>query len=196
MRRRWPRRRARSLLVVVVLALLALLRWWQDQRPGEPGLPGERPSATRPAELPTSPGSAEDLPPGEYRVARVVDGDTLLLENQARVRLLGVDTPETVRPDSPVEPWGPEAAAFTRSFLGKQAVRLEFDRERVDDYGRYLAYVWIGDRMLNEELLRAGLGRALLRHPYAESRKRAFRRAQQEAQSAERGIWSDSAPAR
>ena len=70
--------------------------------------------------------------------------------------LMGVDTPETVKEDTPVQPWGPEATQFTREFVGdgNSDVRLQFDRERTDRFGRYLAYVWVGDRMLNEELLR------------------------------------------
>lgn len=130
--------------------------------------------------------------PGEYRVRRVVDGDTLLLDNDDRVRLLGVDTPESVKPDTPVQPWGKEASDFTRQFIAATGnrIRLEFDQERTDDYGRLLAYVWVGDRMLNEELLRAGLGRALLRHPYAQERKDRFKAAQRAAQQQQLGIWS------
>ncbi|MBX7169092.1 MAG: thermonuclease family protein [Pirellulales bacterium] len=130
---------------------------------------------------------------GAYRVQRVVDGDTLLLDNDQRVRLIGVDTPESVKPDTPVQPFGKEATAFTRQFLaaGQNRVRLEFDQERTDDYGRLLAYVWVGDRMLNEELLRAGLGRALLRHPYSQAMKDRFKAAQQDARRQRLGIWSD-----
>ena len=54
---------------------------------------------------------------------RVVDGDTLLMVGGARVRLEGIDTPETVREDYPVEPWGPEASAFTKEFVRKRAAR-------------------------------------------------------------------------
>ena len=100
-----------------------------------------------------------DLPEGVYQVRRVVDGDTLLLRDGNRVRLMGVDTPETVKPDHPVEPWGAEATAFTRNFVAAGPVRLAFDRVRLDRFNRYLAYVWVDDKLLNEELLRAGLAR-------------------------------------
>jgi len=127
----------------------------------------------------------------ECRVARVVDGDTLVLaEGNERVRLQGVDTPETVKPDWPVEPWGPEAARFTRGLLEGGGARLEFDAERRDKYGRLLAYVWVGDRMLNEELLRAGLARATLQYSFSPAMKERFRRAEDEARAARRGIWS------
>src|SRR5690606_24563738 len=66
------------------------------------------------------------------QVERVVDGDTLLLADQTRVRLQGIDTPETVKPDTPPQPWGQEATEFTRAFLAAGPVRLEFDRERTD----------------------------------------------------------------
>lgn len=132
----------------------------------------------------------EALPEGRYRVARVVDGDTLLLANGARVRLIGADTPETVKPEHPVEAWGPEATRFTRQFVAGGEVRLQMDREKVDRYGRFLAYVWVGERMLNEELIRAGLARARLEFRYAPSMKTRFRKAEEEARQAQRGIWS------
>jgi len=129
------------------------------------------------------------LPSGTCRVERVVDGDTLLLWGGDRVRLIGVDTPETVMPEHPVEPFGREATQFTRSFLAAGEVRLEFDRQRLDRHGRHLAYVWVGERMLNEELLRAGLARFEPEYHYSETVKRRFRRAQDEARAAQRGIW-------
>jgi micrococcal nuclease len=143
-------------------------------------------------DLSFSPTPPESLSEGTYAVQRVVDGDTLVLANQARVRLIGVDTPETKHPDLPVEPFGPEAAEFTRRFVADAggSVRLEFDRERVDRYDRFLAYVWAGDRMLNEELVRAGLATAATQYRYSEAMKRRFRRAEDEARAAGRGIWS------
>jgi micrococcal nuclease len=114
----------------------------------------------------------------------------LLLEGGTRIRLLGVDTPETKIPDQPPEPWGPEASDFTaRKVTGKQ-VRLEFDRERFDQYGRTLAYVYVGDLFLNEELIRQGLSTAQLQYPYRSDMKRRFLNAEQEARAQRRGIWS------
>jgi micrococcal nuclease len=139
-----------------------------------------------------APSSPDTLAEGTYAVRRVVDGDTLLLANGARVRLIGADTPETVKPNAPVEPWGPEASQFTRDFMdqGHGEVRLQMDSERVDKYGRFLAYVFVGDRMLNEELIRAGLARAKTQYHYSESMKTRFRRAEEEARRESRGIWS------
>jgi len=128
--------------------------------------------------------------PGPYLVERVVDGDTLLLEGGARVRLIGVNTPETRHPNLPVEPLGPEAKAFTRKHVEGRHVTLKFDRERRDAYHRVLAYVYLGDWFLNEELILAGYSRAETRFPFSEVLKRQFRRAEQKARDAKQGIWA------
>jgi micrococcal nuclease len=125
-----------------------------------------------------------------YRVQRVVDGDTLLLTDGTRVRLLGVDTPETRHPNLPPEPLGFEASAFTRQHVEGRTVSLQFDRERRDRYHRVRAYVYLDDWMLNEELIRAGFSRAETRFPYSSAMKRRFREAEQEARDNNRGLWA------
>jgi micrococcal nuclease len=139
-----------------------------------------------------APAAPEQLEEGTHEVRRAVDGDTLLLVSGARVRLQGINTPETVKPDSPVEPWGPEASQFTKDFIetARHRVRLTFSLERKDRYDRFLAYVWDGDAMLNEELLRAGLAYARRDYHYSDAMKRRFTQAQEEARRAGRGIWS------
>jgi micrococcal nuclease len=138
------------------------------------------------------PATTETLPEGMYAIERAVDGDTLLLDDGRRLRLIGVDTPETVKPDTPVEPFGPEAARLTREFIDEAGgnVRIQFDREKEDKHGRLLGYVYHGQRMLNEELLRAGLAEAELGYPFSPTMKSRFRGAQSEAQRARRGIWA------
>jgi micrococcal nuclease len=141
-----------------------------------------------------APAVPDRLDEGIHRVRRVVDGDTLVLDSGARVRLQGIDTPETVLEDVPPEPWGPEASQFTRDFVvqaGNQ-VRLTFSLERKDRHDRFLAFVWNGDVMLNEELVRAGLAHARLRYRYSDAMKRRFAKAEIEARDARRGIWSTS----
>jgi len=162
-----------------VLAAIGLLAAWRLVTPTPP--------VNRPP--------PDVLEEGEYALDHVVDGDTLLLSNGARIRLIGVDTPETVRPEHPVEPWGPEATEFVKAHTAAGAVRLQFDKERKDRYGRFLAHVFApqengSEIFLSEELLRAGLGRALLRYPYSVAMKRRFREAEDEARRAKRGIWS------
>jgi micrococcal nuclease len=134
----------------------------------------------------------ESLDEGLHRVRRVVDGDTLLLESGARVRLQGIDAPESVRPDSPVQPWGPEASAFTKEFIADagQQVRLTFSLERKDRHDRFLAFVWNGDVLLNEELVRAGLAHARLDYRYSGPMKRRLAAAEKAARAEKRGIWS------
>ena len=128
-------------------------------------------------------------------VVRVVDGDTLIVRLDGReetVRLIGVDTPETVHPTIGVEPGGPEASAFTKRLLPPgTTVRLELDVQERDRYGRLLAYVYLPDgRMVNAELLRAGLAQLLTVPPnvrYVDL----FTRLQREAREAGRGLWAE-----
>ena len=141
---------------------------------------------------PQHPASPTPLPEGTRRVERVVDGDTLMMEGGIRLRLQGIDAPETVKPDSPVEPWGPEASEYTRTFVAQadSRVGLTYSNERLDQYGRHLAFVWHGERLLNEELVREGLAHARLGYRYSDTMKRRLAAAQEEARRERRGIWS------
>ena len=131
---------------------------------------------------------------GDYLVERVIDGDTLVLAGGTRVRLIGVDTPEMSATRQPSDPLALAATGFTRGHVAGQMVRLELDRERIDRYGRTLGYVYRGDWLLNEELIRAGLSRAELHYPYSAAMKRRFRAAEETARSRRAGRWQ-SAPA-
>ena len=127
-------------------------------------------------------------------VERVVDGDTIevnpAVSGTEDVRLLGVDTPETVDPNEPVEPYGPEASAFTKRQLEGKRVTLTFDQEKTDQYGRALAYVRISGQgeTFNETLLRQGYAQLEIVAPN-DSFESSFRQAQDEARQADRGIW-------
>ena len=126
-------------------------------------------------------------------VSRVVDGDTVRVEVngiEETIRLIGVDTPETKHPNRPVECYGPEAASFSRGLLlPGRTVWLEFDSERRDHYGRFLAYLWLDDKtMLNDLLVSQGYARPLTIKPnnrYATH----FDTLSREAQSQGRGLW-------
>jgi micrococcal nuclease len=127
--------------------------------------------------------------PEERRCVRVIDGDTLELDGGEHVRLIGVDTPETVDPRRPVEPFGKEAAAYTRLLAEGKTVRLEFDRETVDAYGRTLAYVYLPDQtLLNGEIIRQGYGHVYTRFPFRYERE--FVLLEREARAAGRGLWA------
>lgn len=137
--------------------------------------------------------AVDSLPPAgvPIRVIRAVDGDTLLLEGGYRIRLLGVNTPETKHPDRPAEPFGAEASAFTQSLIEQRAITLEFDRERFDNYRRVLAYVSLDDgTLLNQRLIEAGFSPAVVSFPIRSDRKRLFEEAERVAQRNVAGIWA------
>jgi micrococcal nuclease len=132
---------------------------------------------------------------GPVLVARVIDGDTIQLASGERVRLIGVDTPETKHPQKPVERFGHEASAFTKHLVEGKRVRLEFDQERRDKYGRTLAYVFLGDgTFVNAEIIRQGYGFAYTRFPFRHLDE--FRRLEREARESGRGLWATSDVAR
>lgn len=133
-------------------------------------------------------------PAGAQVVERVVDGDTIIVRGVGRVRLIGVDTPETVSPGRPVEFFGREASAFTKRLLEGRSVRLEYDRERTDRYGRTLAYVHLADgTFANAEIVRRGYGHAYTRFPFRYLDQ--FRQLEREARGAGRGLWNSAAAA-
>ena len=121
-------------------------------------------------------------------VKRVIDGDTLLLTNGERVRLIGVDTPETKHPQKPVEQFGKEAYLFTQRMVEGKEVRLEFDWQKRDKYGRLLAYVYLIDgTFLNAEIIKQGYGFAYTRFPFKYLDE--FRRYEREARENGKGLW-------
>ncbi|MFB6465667.1 thermonuclease family protein [Cytobacillus sp. Hz8] len=127
------------------------------------------------------------------KVVYVVDGDTIDVKlangKEERIRMLLVDTPETKHPTKPVQPFGPEASAFTKKTLLHQQVQLELDVSERDQYGRLLAYVYLNGKMYNETLLEEGLARVVV---YASNTKYVdeFKAIQKKAQEKEIGIWS------
>jgi micrococcal nuclease len=125
-------------------------------------------------------------------VTRVIDGDTIEVSYRGRdldVRLIGVDTPETVAPGRPVECGGPAASAFTKARLDGRRVELEFDVERLDRYGRTLAYVWVDGRLFNRTLVARGYARVAT-YPPDVAHVDAFLAAERHARAANLGLWS------
>ena len=101
-------------------------------------------------------------------VKRVIDGDTFILESGEKVRLIGVDCPESQDPNKPVEYWADEASAYLAKLIGDKTIRLEYGDERVDKYGRLLCYVWVDDSVLvNLQIIKNGHGMAYLRFTHA-----------------------------
>jgi micrococcal nuclease len=132
---------------------------------------------------------------GRARVERTIDGDTVVFsEGLGTSRLVGVDTPETVKPGMPVECFGAQASAFTGRILRPgRSVRYRVAREPVDAYGRALVYVWLPDRrFFNAMLVRRGYARPLAIAPNLRYAPLLLRLANR-ANRAERGLWSRSA---
>lgn len=140
----------------------------------------------------------------QVSVQRVVDGDTIIVDfltgEQERVRLIGVNTPETVHPKKPVEYYGKEASDFTKRELAGKKVWLKMDVQVRDRYQRALGYIWlevpkedesaIRRGMFNAKLLLEGYGQVMTIQPnsrYAEM----FMGFQQEAREQKRGLWKD-----
>lgn len=162
----WRRGRLGSLVLLAAAALLIL-------RPWEGGGRGEGPASVR------------------ALVTRAIDGDTIEAQIGGReedVRYIGVDTPETVKPDTPVQCFGPRASAFNHRLVEGRRVRLVFGVERRDVYGRLLAYVYLGERFVNASLVRRGLARSLTIPPNDRFAP-LFRGLELGAARAGRGLW-------
>ena len=129
-----------------------------------------------------------------YKVTYIDDGDTIRVDvdaREVRVRLLGINTPETVDPRKKVECYGPEASAETKSLLKDRSVRLALNpaREATDKYGRFLAYVYRDDGLfVNEYLLKGGFAREYtVGTPY--SFQDEFRAIETKARQQDAGLW-------
>lgn len=171
--------------------------------PGPPTLtpqPGtsSAPASTGPSALPSlSVGALEPAGPVTLaQVTRVVDGDTIHVDingTDFTLRYIGMDAPETVNPDEPIEPGGPEASAANKNLVDGKQVYLEKDVSETDQYGRLLRYVWIrnfaGWVMIDQQLVLEGWARSKAYPP--DTRYQAyFDAAQASAQQAGLGIWA------
>ena len=176
-------------LFVLLVALLS----------GCGGLVGDGGDARAPGRLATSRAERAawpDPPKGAVaaKVQRVSDGDTFVATvkgRKERVRVIGVDTPESVHPNRPDEPYGEEASDFAKHYLEGETVRLAGDVEPRDRYGRMLAYVWLQDGTFwNALLVAEGYAQQLTIPPnvtYADL----FRRLVREARRDSRGLWAE-----
>ena len=129
----------------------------------------------------------------------MIDGDTIEVSiggQDEDVRYIGIDTPETVKPDTPVQCYGPQASAENHRLVDRRTVRLVFDRERRDVYGRLLAYVYAGargeagkSRFVNATLVRDGYARTLTIAPNV-AHARQFAALARTAREGGRGLWT------
>jgi micrococcal nuclease len=187
------RRRPGHVLLLLVLALVVVAGCQGDVEGGGPGNGGRAPGglATTETERASWPDPPKDAVP--VRVQRVTDGDTFVATvkgRRERIRIIGVDTPESVDPRRPDEPFGEEASNFAKHHLDGATVRLAGDAEPRDRYGRMLAYVWLEDGTFWNALLAAeGYAQQLTIPPnvtYADL----FRRLVSEARRNNRGLWA------
>jgi micrococcal nuclease len=133
-------------------------------------------------------GSATSLPSAATLVTRVIDGDTIELATGQRVRYIGIDAPESVHPQKPVQCFGKEATSMNERLVARKQVRLEKDITDTDRYGRLLRYVYVGNTFVNDYLARNGYAAATTYPPDVKYQER-LRRAEHEAQQGQKGLW-------
>jgi len=142
--------------------------------------------------------SAEQNQPGLYSINHFIDGDTIAINMNGKaesVRFIGVDTPETHKPNTPVQCYGPAAAAFTKNTIGSNKVRLESDplSTNRDRYDRLLRYVYLPDgTLLNEKIIQAGYGFYYPYFPFSKSKQ--FAADEQTAIAGHKGLWANCHP--
>ena len=188
--RRWRYAGRKSLLVVLVTLVAGALVTADRMGFFNRGAPAQGAGGD---DLPTFDGKS-------FLVSHVSDGDTIDVHvpgphpYDQRVRLLGVDTPETVKPRTPVQHFGPEASAFTKQTVLGQTVTLGLDPKRTRDiYNRLLAYVVLADgRDFCRLLIEEGYGYADPR--FAHPRRSDYAKVQKQAMKDGRGLWKDVKP--
>jgi micrococcal nuclease len=126
---------------------------------------------------------------GFVLVKRVIDGDTIVLADGRRVRYIGINAPELGNESGPAERFGPEARDYNRKLMSGEKIRLEFDCERHDQYGRILAYVFLpDDTFVNAELVKSGNAYCVFKRPNTKYDSLLLR-LQQEAMTGKAGLW-------
>jgi micrococcal nuclease len=147
--------------------------------------------------VPQTPDSGRPLDRGV--VTRVSDGDTIRVKfddgQTRRVRLIGVDTPERADRRESGRYWAEMATRFVVHQLLDKRIRLSYDEEKEDRFGRTLAYIWTEDgELFNERLVRRGFSLAFLTYPFRRDYQDLFRKAQDQAKREGLGLWSRSGP--
>ena len=153
--------------------------------------PSHTASAT-PMPKPVSPSPTPTPSAQLAQVTQVIDGDTIevSIDGQIfKIRYIGIDTPETVHPEKPVEWMGAEATRANKDLVEGKTVRLEKDVSETDKYARLLRYVWLGDLMVNAELVRLGFAQVSTYPPDVKYQD-LFGQFEGQARDAERGLWA------
>jgi endonuclease YncB( thermonuclease family) len=144
--------------------------------------------------LKNTPATLQQNQPGQYSINHFIDGDTIAVNMNGSietVRMIGVDTPETHKPNTPVQCYGPQATDFTKTLIGQSSVRLQADPldTNRDRYGRLLRYVYLPDgRLVETELINNGYGFAYTQFPFQKSAE--FMANEEAAKGAKKGLWA------
>lgn len=134
-------------------------------------------------------------PKDTYSVKKVIDGDTIEIERYGKaekVRMIGIDTPETLDPRKPVQCFGKEASDKSKDLLSGGRVRLEFDPivGEKDKYNRLLAYVWSNNELVNLKLIKEGYANEYTYRSQSYKYQNEFKNAQTVAKESSIGLWS------
>ena len=133
----------------------------------------------------------ETLAESWYKVRWVADGDSIVLENGRQIRYIGINAPEIEHEDRKAEPYGDKAKTINQNLVLHQEVRLEFDREKKDRYGRTLAYVYLRNgQFINAEMISRGAAYFLYIRPNTKFTELLIHH-QQEAMQSGRGFWQN-----
>lgn len=174
--RKLGKRRTRLLLTAIATLIFAAL------------------AATNPNWVDKSSQIAQSSQPGMYRVVKVDDGDTIVVDMNGvdeTVRFIGVDTPETHDPRKPVQCFGKLASQHTKDLIAKNRIRLQADplNTNRDRYNRLLRYIYLPDgTLLNLKIIQDGYGLAYTYFPFTKIDE--FRAAERSARESGKGLWS------
>ncbi|HUS60284.1 MAG TPA: thermonuclease family protein [Nevskiaceae bacterium] len=124
------------------------------------------------------------------KVTKVIDGDTIQLENGKTLRYIGIDTPETVHPSKPIQCYGKEASDKNKQLVESKEIEIEKDVSEVDKYGRLLRYVWVEGVFVNEYLVREGFAQSSTYPPDVKYQE-LFREAERKAREENKGLWGN-----
>ncbi len=185
--------RDRFLILVVIITATVILGMFilhrRVEKKIQPDIASKSALTTVQPEVKSSSIVVQSLPPrGPYRVTRVLDGDTIVLDNGETVRLIVADDPEIHQPEIPVQRFGEEATEFLKRVAEGFECTLEYEPNNIrDQYGRLLAYVFVGDRLANAEIIRRGYAYAYTRFPFR--RQAEFIALKREARERQYGLW-------
>jgi micrococcal nuclease len=193
-----PSKKTLKTLLALIIVIVASSPIAAKNLPSNPQIPffitptphiRRKPSPSAPTNPPPIP--SDKLGQAEIRkVIRIVDGDTITLEGNIKLRYIGINTPESVDPRRPVQCFAKEASQRNRELVEGQIVTLEKDVSETDKYGRLLRYVYVNGIMINKQLVQEGYALASAYPPDVKHQKE-LKEAEKDAQQNKRGLWSN-----